>query len=162
VQTFERGRLSASLCSYTTWPGQCTTHLVLRSAPALTALHYLHGATTISPCFHCDSPTGTEPRAAPVFCSDLAPPRPAAWCSASLPGPAQQRHTAQSLNALQDESYSETAVKLKFDLHGCRPDHSEDPGVEARTILKWVLRRQHVKVWIRVIWLRSGNGDGLL
>lgn len=49
---------------------------------------WCHQLRSALPHSHRNSPTGTEPRAALVSCSDLAPPRPAAWCSA------QRRHTA--------------------------------------------------------------------
>ena len=36
-------------------------------------------------------------------------------------------------------------------------DHLEDPGVEGRIIIKWILKK-----WIESMWLRTGTGGGLL
>jgi hypothetical protein len=41
-------------------------------------------------------------------------------------------------------------------------DHSEDPGVDRRIILEWILGKQSWKVWTGFIWLRIGISDGLL
>jgi hypothetical protein len=36
-------------------------------------------------------------------------------------------------------------------------DHSGDPGVDGRTILRWIFRKWSVGVWIRSSWLRIGT-----
>jgi len=41
-------------------------------------------------------------------------------------------------------------------------DHLEDPGVDARIILKWIFRKWDVGVWTGSIWLRIGIGGGHL
>jgi hypothetical protein len=41
-------------------------------------------------------------------------------------------------------------------------DHSEDLGVDGKIIFKRILGKQGGKVWIGCIWLRMGNGGGLL
>jgi hypothetical protein len=40
--------------------------------------------------------------------------------------------------------------------------HSEDPGVDERVILKRILRKQGLGVWIGFIWLSIGTGGGIL
>ena len=39
-------------------------------------------------------------------------------------------------------------------------DHLEDPGVDERTILKWVFRKWDVGAWIGSRWLVIGTGGG--
>jgi hypothetical protein len=34
-----------------------------------------------------------------------------------------------------------------------------DLGVEARTILKWILKKEGERVWTGLIWLRIGKSD---
>jgi len=41
-------------------------------------------------------------------------------------------------------------------------DHLEDPGVDGRIILRWILRKWDVEVWTGSICLRIGTGGGLL
>jgi hypothetical protein len=41
-------------------------------------------------------------------------------------------------------------------------DHSEDPGVDGRIILKWISERLDAREWTGSIWLRIGTGGGLL
>jgi hypothetical protein len=41
-------------------------------------------------------------------------------------------------------------------------DHSENPVVEGRIILKWILGKQVLGVWIGFIWFRIRTDDGLL
>ena len=38
----------------------------------------------------------------------------------------------------------------------------EDPGLDGRIILKWILEKWDVGAWTRSIWLRIGTGGGLL
>jgi hypothetical protein len=40
-------------------------------------------------------------------------------------------------------------------------DHLEEPGVDGRIILEWILRKQGGKVWIGFIWIRIRTSDGL-
>ena len=37
-------------------------------------------------------------------------------------------------------------------------DHLEDPDVDGRIILRWILRKWDVGVWTRSCWLRIGTG----
>jgi hypothetical protein len=37
-------------------------------------------------------------------------------------------------------------------------DHFEDPGVDGRIILRWILRTCDVGAWTGSIWLRIGTG----
>jgi len=36
-------------------------------------------------------------------------------------------------------------------------DHLRDPGVDGRTILRWIFRKLDVGVWIGSSWLRVGT-----
>jgi hypothetical protein len=46
----------------------------------------------------------------------------------------------------------------------CRPEEKKQFGrrVDGRIILKWILRKQNLRPWTVLIWLRIGNGGGLL
>jgi hypothetical protein len=37
----------------------------------------------------------------------------------------------------------------------------EDPGVDGRTIIKWVSKNWDEEAWTIFIWLRAGTGCGL-
>jgi hypothetical protein len=39
-------------------------------------------------------------------------------------------------------------------------DHFEDPGVDARIILRWIFRKWEVRVWTGWSWLRIWTGGG--
>ena len=41
-------------------------------------------------------------------------------------------------------------------------DHLEDPGVDEKIILRWILRNWDVGVWTGSSWLRIGTGGGHL
>jgi len=41
-------------------------------------------------------------------------------------------------------------------------DHLENPGVDGRIILRWILRKSDVGVWTGLIWLRIRTVGGLL
>jgi hypothetical protein len=41
-------------------------------------------------------------------------------------------------------------------------DHSEDPGIDKRIILRWICRKWDGGVWTGLMWLRIGTGGGLL
>jgi len=41
-------------------------------------------------------------------------------------------------------------------------DHLEDPGVDGRIILTWILRNLDVGAWAGSIWLKIGTGGGHL
>ena len=41
-------------------------------------------------------------------------------------------------------------------------DHLGDPGVDDRTILRWIFRKWNVGAWTGLIWLRIGTGGGHL
>jgi hypothetical protein len=41
-------------------------------------------------------------------------------------------------------------------------NHFEDPGVDVRIILRWILRKWDVRTWTGSIWLRIGTGGGHL
>ena len=50
-----------------------------------------------------------------------------------------------------------------FDKENLRErDHSEDPGVDGRIILRWIFRKWDVGVWTESSWLRIGTGGGHL
>jgi hypothetical protein len=40
-------------------------------------------------------------------------------------------------------------------------DHSEDPDIDGRIILKWILGKQDVRVRTVFIWLSTGTDGGL-
>jgi len=39
-------------------------------------------------------------------------------------------------------------------------DHLGHPSVDGSILLKWILRKYGVRVWIAFIWLRIGSSDG--
>jgi hypothetical protein len=39
-------------------------------------------------------------------------------------------------------------------------DHFEDPSIDGRIILRWILRQGDGRAWIGLIWLRTGTGGG--
>jgi hypothetical protein len=39
-------------------------------------------------------------------------------------------------------------------------DNLEDPGIDGRIILRWILRKWDVGAWIESIWLRIRTGGG--
>jgi hypothetical protein len=41
-------------------------------------------------------------------------------------------------------------------------DHWEDPGVDGRIILRWILRKRDVGLWTGLGWLRIETGRGQL
>jgi len=41
-------------------------------------------------------------------------------------------------------------------------DHSGDPGIDERIILRWIFRKWNVGVWIGSSWLRIEAGGGPL
>ena len=41
-------------------------------------------------------------------------------------------------------------------------DHLEDPGVDGRLILRWILRKWDVRACTGSMWLRIGTGGGHL
>jgi hypothetical protein len=41
-------------------------------------------------------------------------------------------------------------------------DHLEDPGIDGRIILRWIVRKWDLRAWTGSIWLRIGTGGGLL
>ena len=41
-------------------------------------------------------------------------------------------------------------------------DHLEDPGVDGRIILRWILGNWIGNAWTGLNWLRIGTGDSLL
>jgi len=38
-------------------------------------------------------------------------------------------------------------------------DHSGNPGVDGRIILRWIFRKRDVRAWTRLIWFRIGTDD---
>jgi hypothetical protein len=36
-------------------------------------------------------------------------------------------------------------------------DHFEDPGVDGKTILRWIFRKWEVRAWTGSMWLRIGT-----
>jgi hypothetical protein len=51
-------------------------------------------------------------------------------------------------------------MHTKFWLEG--GDHSEDLGIDERILLKCILGKQGLRVWIGLIWLRIGTSGRLL
>ena len=41
-------------------------------------------------------------------------------------------------------------------------DHSKDPGIDGRMVLKWTVKNWERGAWIGSIWLKIGTGGGLL
>jgi hypothetical protein len=41
-------------------------------------------------------------------------------------------------------------------------EHLEDPGVDGRIILRWIIKKWDVGVWTRSSWLKIGTGGGHL
>jgi hypothetical protein len=41
-------------------------------------------------------------------------------------------------------------------------DHSEEPGVDGKLILRWIFRKWDVVTWTELIWLRIGTSCGHL
>jgi len=39
-------------------------------------------------------------------------------------------------------------------------DHLEDPGVDGRIILRWIVRKLYVGAWNGMMWFRTGTGGG--
>jgi hypothetical protein len=45
----------------------------------------------------------------------------------------------------------------------CREETTrKDPNVDGRIILEWMLGKLGGRIWSGFIWLRIGNGDGIL
>jgi hypothetical protein len=53
-------------------------------------------------------------------------------------------------------------MSSKFWLESLEGDHSEDPRVDCRIILKWILGKSGLEGWNGFIWLRIGTHGGLL
>jgi hypothetical protein len=48
---------------------------------------------------------------------------------------------------------------------GWKPEgknHSEDPGLDEKIILEWILEKQVGRMWTGCIWFRIGTSGGLL
>jgi len=41
-------------------------------------------------------------------------------------------------------------------------NHLKDPGVDGRTILRWISKKRDVRVWSGSKWLRMGTSGGHL
>jgi len=41
-------------------------------------------------------------------------------------------------------------------------DHLEEPGVDERMILEWILGKENGKLWTGFVWFRIRNSGGLL
>jgi hypothetical protein len=41
-------------------------------------------------------------------------------------------------------------------------DHWGDPGIDGKILLRRIFMKWDVEIWIRLIWLRIGKGDGQL
>ena len=41
-------------------------------------------------------------------------------------------------------------------------DHSKDPGIDRRIILRWIFRKWDVGAWTGLSWLRVVSGGGHL
>ena len=41
-------------------------------------------------------------------------------------------------------------------------DHWGDPGVDGKTMLRWIFRKRDVGVWTGLRWLKIGTVDGHL
>jgi hypothetical protein len=41
-------------------------------------------------------------------------------------------------------------------------NHKEDLDIDGMTVLKWILKKDDVRVWTGFIWLRVGTSGGLV